>query len=258
MLKRFAATVLIAALVAVPAASARPWTPGVRAAIRYATHRRGIISFAVCTRKRCWDWRATRTYPSASLLKSMLLVAYLNRASVRGRPLTGSERALLGPMITRSDNADATAVLGIVGAGGLNQVARRARMHRFSPVLGIWGLSSVDADDMARFFRYIDRLVPRRHRAYAMHLLASITPSQRWGVGEVAPRGWRLYFKGGWGTGTGWVDHQAALLVRGRERVSLAIMTQLDGSHPYGKETLRGIAARLLHGLAVRHRVRRP
>jgi len=31
----------------------------------------------------------------------------------------------------------------------------------------------------------------------AMHLLASITPSQRWGIGEVAPEGWQLYFKGG-------------------------------------------------------------
>src|SRR5947209_14674611 len=122
-LRALAMVAVAAAVMAVPPANARPWTPGMRAAIRYATHRRGIISFAVCTRKRCWDWRATRTYPSASLLKSMLLVAYLNRASVRGRPLTGSERALLGPMITRSDNTDATAVLGIVGAGGLNDVA---------------------------------------------------------------------------------------------------------------------------------------
>ena len=49
-----------------------------------------------------------------------------------------------------------------------------------------------------------------RHRAYAMRLLASITPSQRWGIGEVAPKGWKLYFKGGWGYGTGLMDHERA------------------------------------------------
>ena len=34
-----------------------------------------------------------------------------------------------------------------------------------------------------------------------------------------------------------------ALLTRGDERVSVAILTHLDGSHAYGEETLRGIAA---------------
>ena len=63
------------------------------------------------------------------------------------------------------------------------------------------------------------------------------------------PAGWRLYFKGGWGSGTGRVDHQVALLARGHTRVSLAILTASDGTHAYGKETLRAIAARLLRGL---------
>ena len=62
-------------------------------------------------------------------------------------------------------------------------------------------------------------------------------------------RGWRLYFKGGWGTGTGLVDHQVALLTFGRQRVSIAILTQDNGSHDYGKQTLRGIAELLLGGL---------
>ena len=65
----------------------------------------------------------------------------------------------------------------------------------------------------------------------------------------VRPPGWRLYFKGGWGSGTGWVDHQVALRTRGDERVSVAILTYLYERHQYGKETLRGIAERLLRGL---------
>ena len=69
------------------------------------------------------------------------------------------------------------------------------------------------------------------------------------GIGRVAPPGWELYFKGGWGSGTGRVDHQVALLRRGDERVAIAVLTLADGSHAAGKVTLRGIFARLMKGL---------
>jgi beta-lactamase class A len=253
---RTAALAAAAVAVVLPApAAAAPWRPDVRAAAQYASQRHGTVAFAVRTRRRSWGWHARRTLPSASVLKAMLLVAYLDERSVRRRRLRDSERALLGPMIRRSSNSAAGAVLARVGAQRLRALARRAGMRRFTPVLQPWGLSRIDAEDQARYFLDIDRLLPPRHRAYAMGLLAHVTPSQRWGVGEVRPRGWRLYFKGGWGSGTGFVDHQVALLVRGRQRVSLAILTYLDGSHAYGKETLRGVAKRLLRGLGPSSRV---
>jgi hypothetical protein len=129
-------------------------------------------------------------------------------------------------------------------------------MRRFTPVTSVWGTSLIDAVDQARYFLRIDRLVAPRHRAYAMKLLNTITPAQRWGIARVRPFGWRLYFKGGWGRGTGWVDHQVALLTRGDERVSVAILTASDGSGLYGNETLLGIAARLLRGLGAAENVR--
>ena len=113
----------------------------------------------------------------------------------------------------------------------------------------IWGETEITAADQTRFFLHIDSYVVARHRAYAMALLAGIVPSERWGIGEVAPRGWKLYFKGGWGYGTGLLDHQVALLVRGCARVSIAVLTMYDGSHAYGKQTLEGIFSRLLRGL---------
>jgi protein MpaA len=82
-----------------------------------------------------------------------------------------------------------------------------------------------------------------------MRLLRSIAPADRWGIGELPQPGWKLYFKGGWGYGTGLEDHQVALLVRGCVRVSLAVLTMYDGSHPYGKATEKAIFARLLRGL---------
>jgi beta-lactamase class A len=231
-------------------AHSHAWQPHMRAAVQYASHRNGIISFAVRTKARGWGWHAQRTFPSASVLKAMLLVAYLRQPSVRNRGLSSSERSLLRPMIRQSDNAAATAVLGRVGTGRLRSLARRAGMRRFTPVSGIWGNSRIDAEDQARYFFEIDHLIPPRHRRYGMRLLAHITPSQRWGIGRVhLPPGWYLYFKGGWGSGTGRVDHQVALLIHGRTRVSVAILTEADGTHAYGKETLRGVAERLLGGL---------
>jgi hypothetical protein len=243
---------LALALTTCSLASARPappWHPWFKAAIGYASQRDGTIAFAVRTRTRYWHWHAGRTYHSASVIKAMQLIAYLDMPSVRRRALGPDDRSLLAPMIRYSDNDAASRVDTMVGSDRLRDLARRAGMRRFTPVDGWWGLSEIDAADQSRYFFRIDSLTVARHRAYALRLLRSIVPSQRWGMGRVRPYGWRLYFKGGWGSGTGLVDHQVALLTRGSERVSVAILTADEDSHEYGKETLRGIAARLLHGL---------
>ena len=203
------------------------------------------------TERHLYGLGARRSVPSASVLKAMLLVAYLREPSVRDRPLREPDRDLLGPMIRRSDNVTATRVRDIVSNDGLVRLARRVGMRAFAPA-AIWGLSRIDAADQTLFFLQIDRYVPRRHRATAMRLLSSIVPSQRWGIGQVRPPGWALYFKGGWGSGSGSVDHQVALLRRGKRRVSVAILTTGSPSHAYGKATLRGVASRLLRGLQLR------
>lgn len=220
-----------------------------RDATSYARERIGSVSIAVRTPDRAYGWRARRTYPSASVLKAMLLVAYVNERGVRHRPLRLAERRLLSPMIRRSDNDAAAAILARVGPGRLRRLARRAGMRAFTPVTGIWGHSVITAEDQARFFLRIDGLTTRRHRAYAMRLLETVVARQRWGLGQVQPPGWRLFFKGGWGSGTGAVDHQVGLLTRGDRRVAVAILTTGSRDHAYGKQTLREVARRLLRGL---------
>jgi hypothetical protein len=242
-----AALALVTASLA--ASSPQPWRPNLQSAISYASHRHGTIAFAVRTRTHFWGWHATETFPSASVLKAILLVAYLDMPSVRNRPLHASDRALLRPMIRQSDNDAATVVLHIVGSARVYGVASRAHMRQFRLVIRPWGFSQITAADQTRYLLRIDKLIVPRHRAYGMNLLRTITPVQRWGIARVRPRGWRLYFKGGWGDGTGWVDHQVALLTRRNDRISVAILTLHNEKHVYGRETLRGIALRLLRGL---------
>lgn len=234
---------------AVACAAAAVWQPHVRAAVAYAGARAGDVSFAVRTEHREWGWRADRTVPSASVLKAMLLVAYLDDARVRYRQLRAADHGLIDPMIQRSDNVAATRVLEFVGASGVYSVARRAGMSHFSLDPVIWGLSRIDASDQTRFFLHIDSDVVARHRATAMHLLATVTSSQRWGIGQLRLPGWQLYFKGGWGAGTGEVEHQVVLLRHGATRVSLAVLITNSPSHSYAKRTLRGVFVALLRGV---------
>ena len=165
----------------------------------------------------------------------------------RNRPLNGYDESLLWPMIEllgQQRGVHRGRDRRRQRPGGARAPGRDEALRARDP---IWGKTRITAADQTKFFYNIDHFIVTRHRAYGMHLLASITPSQRWGIGEVAPRGWNLYFKGGWGYGTGLLDHQVVLLKRGCTRVSLAVLTMYDGSHPYGKDTLQGIFERLLH-----------
>jgi hypothetical protein len=244
------AALLLTVTLSPVAASSSSWKERVAKAASYARLREGTVSFAVTDENGSLHGRRVRRVaPSASVLKAMLLVAYLRRESVRGRALTSYDRSLLRPMIRRSANEPASRIIGIVGRAGVNRVARRAGMRKFVLHLPIWGHSEITARDQARFFRRIDLHVPVRHRRYAMRMLASVVPSQRWGIPPVKPDGWRIYFKGGWGSGSGLVTHQVALLRRADTRISLAVLTRFNPNQAYGERTIRGVAARLLRGL---------
>jgi hypothetical protein len=249
--------VLTALLALAPTAAlaAKPqqqrWRPGLEEARAYAATRAGTISFAVRTPRHLYRSDAYRGYPSASVVKAMLMVAYLNHGSVRRRRLNGGDHALLDPMIRWSDNGAATQIRNFVGNGALERLASRVGMSRFA-THPVWGQTRITAAGQTKLFLRIDRYVIRRHRKTAMRLLNTVVTYQRWGIAQARPRAWALYFKGGWGSGTGLVDHQVALLRRGRRRLAVAILTSGNSSHAYGNETLEGVARRLLRGLRAR------
>lgn len=247
---RLSLALLATVLLVPPAAEAAPftgehWRPAIRAAKAYAARRQGTVSFALRTRKRLYAYDARRQMTSASLVKPMLLAAYLNRPGVRGRALRRPEGELLEQMIVRSANFAARDVYGIVGNRGLGRLAARVGMRDFATGSG-WSRTLVTAADQTRLFLDIDRFVARRHRDTALRLLRSIVPRQRWGMAEVAPRGWAFYFKSAW---TPRVQHQAALLRRGGRRLAISVLTSENPGPYYGRETERGVALRLLRGL---------
>ena len=219
-----------------------PTGDGLRRAFAWAAQRAGRVSVAVVdSRGRLRGLQPWRPFVSASVVKAMLLVAYL-----RGHPApSAGMRDVLRRMIEVSDNACADLVYGIVGRSGLVKLARLAHMRAFRPSGG-WIMTRITAGDMARFFRDMERYIPDRQRRFANGLLAGITPSQRWGIPAAAgPAGYRVYFKGGW-LGGFVLANQAARLERERLRLGLAVFTDGNPGSQYGLDTIRGVTERLL------------
>jgi Beta-lactamase enzyme family len=229
-----------------------PWRERARKARRYARRRLGRVSFAVVgEHDRLRGFHVRRTFRSASTIKVMFMTAYLRQRGVRHRRLRRSDKALLKPMITRSDNTTATIIFNRVGRRRLRRLARAAGMRDFRPSI-VWGLSRISARDEARFMRHLRRYIPARHRAYAFHLLSHIVSWQRWGMPGAQPRGWNIYFKGGFVRGpVGWVTHQIALLRHRRHRLGIAVLTY-SPTLGYGAKTIHGVTRRLVGNAAPR------
>ena len=227
----------------------------VREAERWADDRAGEISFAVLDEcGRLLGDHPYRVHYSASVVKVMLMVAYLRRADVRHDELTDGEKSMLGPMITMSDNDRANQVYGIVGEEGLYDLAAKAKMKRFT-TMPSWGGSEITAGDQVNFVGRIERYVPKRHEPYALALMSHVIEPQRWGIPRVPLPGWKIAIKGGWSpqaSGGGWRVNQVALLRRHGRRLTVAILTSDDPDFEYGRASIEGVAKRLLG--AYRHK----
>jgi hypothetical protein len=231
-----------------PAAAATAEPPlitgaSVAAARRWARDRRGTVAFAALDgHGRLRGLHRTERFPSASVVKAMLMVAALRQAG--RRPLEGGRLHRIRSMIIISDNDAADTTYREVGGGAaLRAVARAAGMLRFADV-GRWPDAEITAADQARFFLRVDRLVPPAHRALALALLSGIIAPHRWGIARVAHRrGLKAYFKGGWRQG---LEHQAALIEGRGRRVALVVLTAGSPSAQYGRATEAGIARRAL------------
>jgi uncharacterized protein GlcG (DUF336 family) len=226
-----------------PLPPAFPAKNAVAQAFEWAAGRSGNVAVAVVdSHGDLSGVRAHETFEGASLVKAMLLVAFL-----RARPAAdASLDAVATEMIEESDNASAYTIYAVVGASGLKKVAALSGMEDFTPG-GTWVDSRVSAADQARFFFDFERYLPAARRAFARELLSGVTAMQRWGIPAAAgPAGWTTFFKGGW---LGMDNHlmlQAAWLEKGNQRWALAVMTDEDPNRAYGWDTQKGVTGLLL------------
>jgi hypothetical protein len=215
---------------------------------RVLASRAGYTSFAVMgSEGRMYGTNVHRRFVSASVVKAMLLVAYLKLVHDEHRALSSQDRSILGPMIQVSSNDAATQAWSRVGDPRLRALARHAGMTDFS-IHGFWTYAMISAADQARFFFEMDRLIPHRFRSYADYLLSHIAGYESWGIPAVArSHGWEVFFKGGWrGTGRGQLVHQVARLEKGGERIAIAVMTDGDPSMSYGIQTIEAVTRKLV------------
>jgi hypothetical protein len=225
-------------------------SPGAIArAAAYLRGRVGRTGFAVVDSEgRLSGVNLHQTWVSASVVKAMLLVAYLRRLNAIGQHYVDAySNSFLYPMINVSDNTAATHTWSIVGNAGLYAVAHAAGMTDYS-VYTDWASSQISPADQAKFFFEMDSLIPHEFVGYARRLLSTIAGYESWGIPAIArPRGYQVFFKGGWrGTSLGQLVHQVGRLEGHGRTFSIAVMTDGDPSMGYGIDTIQGVTAALL------------
>ena len=223
-----------------------PSPAAVAAARRYLEGRSGRTAFAVVdSAGRLSGLNVREHFRTASVVKVMMMIAYLQRLAAERRGLEGADTALLYPMIHISDNEAASAVYAIVGERALARVAGEAGMQDYARGIGWWAYTQTSAADQARLMTALARLIPARFWGYARYLMSTIEPSQSWGVPAVARPGWQVFFKTGQLPEEG-LYNEVALLERGPVRFGVAVLTDGDPSMEYGQQTIAGVGAELI------------
>ncbi len=232
-----------------------PWPKLIRGAEAYLGTRQGVHGIAVVdTEGRLSGYNLHRDFITGSVVKAMLLVAYLRRLDAMGQHTVDSySNSILYPMINVSDNNAATQCWSIVGNAGLYSVAAAAGMTEFSVDTnaswgGEWGAALISPADQAKFFFEMDSLIPKEFVGYARYLLSTIAGYESWGIPAVArPKGYTVFFKAGWRPSPDiYLVHQIARLEGHHRTFAVAIMTDGDPDMGYGIDTIQGTASALL------------
>ena len=191
-------------------------------------------------------------FDSASVVKVTILGALLRKAQDRHRHLTATEAARARAMITRSDNAAASALWAELGHNYLQHFLNLARMTRtYLGPDGYWGLTQITASDQVLLLRLLFSANPvlnTASRDYALALMAGVVPSQRWGVAAGAPTRLTAHIKNGWlpRATHQWRIHSIGIFTGSGGGYSIVVLTQDDPTMAYGIATIEAIA-RAIH-----------
>ena len=216
---------------------------------RYAATRVGTVGLVVRDNRdgRYFHWRP-RSLQSYSTIKVLILVATLKRAQDRGLALTSTQKSLASRMIRYSDNAATDTLLAQIGVSTCQRVADQLGLASTTVrggSSGWWGHSTTTTRDLVQLMNHLvlgTYLSPGR-RAYVRDLMATVTSSQRWGLGDPLPDAVHVELKNGWGPMSSGYRLNSFGHVRGYGRdYQMAILSTSPNGFTYGKATVNHVS----------------
>ncbi len=187
-------------------------------------------------------------FDSASVVKVTILGALLREAMEQHRHLTATEVSLTTAMITRSDNNAASMLWARLGRRSLQQFLNLAKLTQTRLGSGrYWGLTQITAEDEMILLKMLagsNGVLNAASRAYALSLMASVIPSQRWGVPAGTPAGVTVHVKNAWlpCPTHGWRIHSIGSFAGHGRDYLIAVLTQDNPTMAYGVRTIENVA----------------
>jgi len=237
-----------------------PFGPAVAS---YLSGRTGTVVAAVYDLRtgRSWDLGQGQPQAEASIVKLDVLETLLSeRAQGGGTGLSASDRTLAEQMIEDSDNDAATSLWYAVGGA--------ARIRSFNARVGLthtvpsscvvcpgfawpgWGLTTTTPDDQIALLRQLvtpSSVLTRAAREYALSLMESVAPAQRWGVSGGVPAQVTVALKNGWlplrGVGSDWQINSIGWVSGAGRNYLMAVLSTGNPTGQYGIDTLDELAA---------------
>jgi beta-lactamase class A len=232
------------------------------AAASYLTTRTGTVSVAVYDIRTGQSWSLGKGLPQAeaSIVKVDILATLLAERGESRTGLSADDRSLTAQMIEDSDNAAATSLWYTVGgAARIRSFNTAAGLAHTTPSLCVncpgfpwpgWGLTTTaPADQIALLQELVEAhsLLTSADRRYALSLMESVTPSQRWGVSAGVPPRVTVALKNGWlplnSTDTDWqINSIGWISGRGRDYL-MAVLSTGNPAEQYGIDTISQLGA---------------
>jgi beta-lactamase class A len=237
---------LVRAVAAAPVAQVSPALT--RAVARYLAGRRGRAAIMVSDVRTgaSFSFQADKGFVVASVAKVNILIARL----MTQKRLTPMERRLTRRMIRLSDNRAATALYKIIGNGtGMALANTRLGLNCTFPYPEAWGSTRTCPADQIKLLTTLVKAkspVPELSRAYALQLMSSVTPSQRWGISAAARKGERVALKNGWTPlryqGSGWAINSIGRIQCSEHDFLIAVFSSEQPSMGAGITTVEHLA----------------
>ncbi|HEY4383983.1 MAG TPA: serine hydrolase [Ktedonobacteraceae bacterium] len=208
------------------------------------------VSVHDLSRQRSYSYNASQRFIAASSIKVPIMLAFLDKLERQKREPNTREIHLLATMIKYSNNDSASILYDkIGGASGLTSFLRKHGIRGLAANPGAWGYSRISPQTMVDLLTRLatGRILTRHHRALALNLMRHVQASQRFGVGDTAPRGASVALKNGWVIAPDrlWAINSSGIITVHRETYVIAVYTKAQSSLKAGQRIIRSVCKKI-------------